>query len=340
MISAPVERDRIASVPGISRRLSANSTATRGPAPQRPHCQTSTFIAARARPVARRASASGPRPSRSRGREPPARAQCRARFRIVGEPAQGGNRLALVRLGPDRARRLEHAARVAGGHQAIADQARALRVHEVHVAGPAGGDDGTPEQHRLGGDQPESLAAMEREHDVGGGGQRVAVAGRQDAGVDPDVRRIRDSRRATCGNPPGKSAGLPIFKTRTRSARPSNASRNAATAWSGFLRSNEEARLNETSTTTAFPGSPKAARSRAEGSGGAAASGGGTTRTRPGNSVSIAEAVKRDSTQTSCTKAAPARQSSGTEGEFPGPVADQAPLAQRRTGQPEQRERE
>ena len=39
-------------------------------------------------------------------------------------------------------------------------------VHEIHVAGPAGGDHRAAEQHRLGRHQAEPLAAMQRQHDV------------------------------------------------------------------------------------------------------------------------------------------------------------------------------
>ncbi len=112
----------------------------------------------------------------------------------------------------------------------------------------------------------------------------------------------------------GKSAGLPTFSTSSRSARPAKAARKAATAPSGFLRSNDEARLNDTSVTTASAGQPNAARSSRAATGGATASGGVTTRTRPGSSGSSASAVKCDRTQAWCTNGTPTRQPGGATG--------------------------
>ena len=128
------------------------------------------------------------------------------------------------------------------------------------------------------------------------------------------------------------------------SGRSPNACRNAAIAPSGFFRSKLEARLQDTSTTTASSGSPKSARPSAEGCGGATASGIGTVRTAcaaPGGSqFRKASAVNDDSPQISCTNGRPARQVFGSGRQLPRPVADHPAAAHQAARRPQQGERQ
>ena len=112
----------------------------------------------------------------------------------------------------------------------------------------------------------------------------------------------------------GKWSALMTFTSSIRSRLLPKAARKAVTAASGFLRTNDEARLNATSTITVSSGNPKAARSMWDRGCASAASGGRTTRTRPGSSGSSAAAVNAEGTQSSCTNGRPACQSGGTTG--------------------------
>jgi len=64
---------------------------------------------------------------------------------------------------------------VARRNQPEADQCGIRCVHEVGVAGPAGGNHRFSQQHGLGQNQTEALATMQRQHDVGAPGESVAV---------------------------------------------------------------------------------------------------------------------------------------------------------------------
>ena len=97
-----------------------------------------------------------------------------------------------VGLGPEGAGHVVDAAGIDGGDQAVADEGGALLVHEVEIAGPAGRDDGLAEQHRLGGDEAEALAAMQAQDDVRGAGEGVVVGGGEGLGEEADVREIGD----------------------------------------------------------------------------------------------------------------------------------------------------
>ena len=94
---------------------------------------------------------------------------------------------AHIGLRPDRAGRLEHAARVHRRNQAVGHQRRRLRIREVRVAGPVGQHHRAAEQHPLRRDQAEPLAPVQRKHDVRTGGQRMVVGQRQGARLEPDV---------------------------------------------------------------------------------------------------------------------------------------------------------
>ncbi len=170
-------------VPGTARSAArqlqrvARPGAAAAPLPhQQPHS-----------PSPRSAAASGAGPSRCRAatwaRAPSAArpAGSSARRRRCG----GGG--ADIRLRPHRARRLEHAARVDRRHQAVRHQRRRVRVGEVGAAGPVGQHHRAAQQHALRRHQAEALAAVQRQHDVGAGRQRVVVRQRQGAGLEPDV---------------------------------------------------------------------------------------------------------------------------------------------------------
>ena len=67
----------------------------------------------------------------------------------------------------------------------------------------------------------------------------------------------------------------------------------------GFLRSNDDARLNDVNTTTAASGSPKSPRPSRDGRGDTAASGSVITRAWPEASGASASAANRDGAQMS-----------------------------------------
>ena len=80
---------------------------------------------------------------------------------------------------------------IAHRHEPVANQRSTLAVHELHVAGPAGGDHRLAAQHRLSRHQAETLGTMQRQHDVAGIQQCGIVLGRQHARLDADIRYSR-----------------------------------------------------------------------------------------------------------------------------------------------------
>src|ERR1700733_5527559 len=99
-----------------------------------------------------------------------------------------------------------------------------------------------------------------------------------------------------------------------RSGRSPKAPRNAAMAANGFLRTKDDARLNDTSTTVASCARSKSALVATETTGGTMANGGGTILMRPVSRGSTAAAVKREGTLIWLTQAAAGRHSGGTSG--------------------------
>ncbi len=132
-----------------------------------------------------------PRPAvRCRGaawRPLPLCAQRRPFTGVVRQAPQLGDRHFMVRFRPGRAG--IDLPRILRGNQAIVDQRGAVRIHERHVAGPAGRDHRPAQQHRFGEHQAEALATMQRQHDIRCGGQRVQVGSRQCSRLQPHVGR-------------------------------------------------------------------------------------------------------------------------------------------------------
>ena len=306
-------------------QASASSAAKRGPAPRRPHCQTSTSSR---KPRRRSAAASGPVPSRCV--PPPApRRRGRRASAVIREPPQCGRRFVEVRLGPDRSRRLEHLARIPRRHQPIAHQRRISASMNSMLPDQPVAITARPSSIASAGTRPKpSLRCSDSTMSAAAvrAWLSPAEASASPAGYSGHAAPPRASRAKSSG----KCAGLPSFSTSSRSGAVAERRAEGGDRGSGFLRSKEEARLKDTSTTTAPPAGRKRARSSRDGAGGAAASGGGTTRTRPGSSVSIAAAVKRDGTQASCTNRTPVRHSRRQRPAVPRP-SSRSPAARAAT---------
>ena len=113
---------------------------------------------------------------------------------------------------------------VAGRDQVVGERDGALACHEIHVAGPARGEDRPRRAHRLGDAEAEAFGAVRREEAVGSEHERPQVAPVHSAIEKADVGR---SGGGLGHLPPGRAGRFRIVRLQHEDAVGTVAERRA-----------------------------------------------------------------------------------------------------------------